>query len=101
MPEELRETLGASSLKLNAPEDIERAGRIFLEYLDVESILVTLGEQGMCLFERGKKPFRIATKAQEVFDVSGAGDTVISVFTLALAGLPPNMLDHWFTIDQG
>ena len=85
VPEELQETFGTSSLKLNTPEDIERAGKIFLEYLDVESILVTLGEQGMCLFERGKKPFRIATKAQEVFDVSGAGDTVISVFTLALA----------------
>lgn len=85
VPEDLRETLGVSSLKLNTADDIQKAGRIFLEYLDVESILVTLGEQGMCLFERGKAPFRIATKAQEVFDVSGAGDTVISVFTLALA----------------
>lgn len=85
VPEELRETLGASSPKLNTAEDIRKAGRVFLEYLDIESILVTLGEQGMCLFERGKEPFRIATKAQEVFDVSGAGDTVISVFTLALA----------------
>lgn len=85
IPEELRETLGASGAKLNTPEDIIRAGRVFLEYLDIESILVTLGEQGMCLFESGKEPFRIATKAQEVFDVSGAGDTVISVFTLALA----------------
>lgn len=85
IPEELRETLGASAGKLNTPDDIVRAGKIFLEYLDIESILVTLGEQGMCLFERGKEPFRIATKAQEVFDVSGAGDTVISVFTLALA----------------
>lgn len=85
IPEELRETLGASAGKLNTPEDVVRAGKIFLEYLDIESILVTLGEQGMCLFERGKEPFRIATKAQEVFDVSGAGDTVISVFTLALA----------------
>lgn len=85
IPEELRETLGATGSKLNTQDDIERAGKIFLEYLEIESILVTLGEQGMCLFERGKDPFRIATKAQEVFDVSGAGDTVISVFTLALA----------------
>lgn len=85
IPEELRETLGVSTVKLNTPEDILRAGKIFLEYLEIESILVTLGEYGMCLFERDKEPFRIATKAQEVFDVSGAGDTVISVFTLALA----------------
>lgn len=79
IPEELRETLGVSTVKLNTPEDILRAGKIFLEYLEIESILVTLGEYGMCLFERDKEPFRIATKAQEVFDVSGAGDTVISV----------------------
>jgi D-beta-D-heptose 7-phosphate kinase/D-beta-D-heptose 1-phosphate adenosyltransferase len=83
LPEELRETLG--SLKLNKTEDIEHAGKVLLEYLDIESILITLGEQGMYLFERDKKPFPIATQAREVFDVSGAGDTVISVFTLALA----------------
>jgi D-glycero-beta-D-manno-heptose-7-phosphate kinase len=85
VPEELRETLGTQSLKLNKTEDIVRAGKTFLEYLDIESILITLGEQGMYLFERGKTPFPIATQAREVFDVSGAGDTVISVFTLALA----------------
>lgn len=85
IPEDLRVTLGLSTVKLNTPDEINLAGKIFLDYLDIESILITLGEQGMCLFERGKKPFKIATKAQEVFDVSGAGDTVISVFTLALA----------------
>jgi D-beta-D-heptose 7-phosphate kinase/D-beta-D-heptose 1-phosphate adenosyltransferase len=83
LPEDWRETVG--SLKLSKTEDIVRAGKAFLEYLDIESILITLGEQGMYLFERGKEPFPIATQAREVFDVSGAGDTVISVFTLALA----------------
>jgi len=48
-------------------------------------LLITLGEDGMCLFEQGKEPLHIPTRAREVFDVSGAGDTVISVFTLALA----------------
>ncbi len=85
VPEELRDALGVRSLKLNTTDDITRAGKAFLEYLDIESILITLGEQGMYLFERGKEPFLIATQAREVFDVSGAGDTVISVFTLALA----------------
>jgi rfaE bifunctional protein kinase chain/domain len=85
VPEDVRDALGVQSLKLNKTEDIVRAGKIFLEYLDIESILITLGEQGMYLFERGKEPFQIATQAREVFDVSGAGDTVISVFTLALA----------------
>ncbi len=48
-------------------------------------LLVTLGEQGMLLCRAGQKPFHIPTQAQEVFDVSGAGDTVIATFTLAIA----------------
>jgi D-beta-D-heptose 7-phosphate kinase/D-beta-D-heptose 1-phosphate adenosyltransferase len=53
-------------------------------------LLVTLGEQGMLLFEAGQAPHHIPTRAKEVFDVSGAGDTAISVFTLGLmAGATP------------
>ena len=48
-------------------------------------MLITLGELGMLLCQRGQKPFHIPTVAQEVFDVSGAGDTVIASFTLAIA----------------
>jgi len=48
-------------------------------------LLVTLGESGMLLCQRGQKLFHIPTVAQEVFDVSGAGDTVIASFTLAIA----------------
>jgi D-beta-D-heptose 7-phosphate kinase/D-beta-D-heptose 1-phosphate adenosyltransferase len=48
-------------------------------------LLVTLGELGMLLCQRGQPPFHIPTVAQEVFDVSGAGDTVIATFTLAIA----------------
>jgi len=48
-------------------------------------LLITLGEQGMLLCQRGRPPFHITTVAQEVFDVSGAGDTVIATFTLAIA----------------
>ena len=60
------------------------AGNNLVDYLDLESLLITLGEHGMRLFQKKKKPFSIATKAKEVFDVTGAGDAVISVFTLAL-----------------
>lgn len=49
-------------------------------------LLITLGELGMLLCQRDQKPFHIPTVAQEVFDVSGAGDTVIGSFTLAIAG---------------
>ena len=48
-------------------------------------LLITLGDQGMLLCQRGRPPFHIPTVAQEVFDVSGAGDTVIASFTLAIA----------------
>ncbi len=48
-------------------------------------LLITLGELGMLLCQRGSKPFHIPTVAQEVFDVSGAGDTVIATFSLAIA----------------
>jgi D-beta-D-heptose 7-phosphate kinase/D-beta-D-heptose 1-phosphate adenosyltransferase len=48
-------------------------------------LLITLGELGMLLCQRGQKPFHIPTVAREVFDVSGAGDTVIATFTLAIA----------------
>jgi D-beta-D-heptose 7-phosphate kinase/D-beta-D-heptose 1-phosphate adenosyltransferase len=48
-------------------------------------LLITLGELGMLLCLRGRRPFHIPTVAQEVFDVSGAGDTVIATFTLAIA----------------
>jgi D-beta-D-heptose 7-phosphate kinase/D-beta-D-heptose 1-phosphate adenosyltransferase len=48
-------------------------------------LLITLGELGMLLCQRGQKPFHIPTVAQEVYDVSGAGDTVIATFTLAIA----------------
>ncbi len=64
---------------------LERAGQKLLEKLHCENVLITLGENGMCLFEKGKPMFKINTVAQDVFDVSGAGDTVISAYTLAKA----------------
>lgn len=60
------------------------ASRLLME-LHPALLLITLGELGMLLCQRGKKPFHIHTVAQEVFDVSGAGDTVIASFTLAIA----------------
>lgn len=56
-----------------------------LARLEPALLLVTLGEAGMLLCRRGAAPFRIPTVAREVFDVSGAGDTVIATFTLVIA----------------
>lgn len=74
-----------NSDRLFTEKDINIAAKEILEYLGLESILVTLGEHGMRLFEKNNRITHIPTVAQEVFDVSGAGDTVISAFTLALA----------------
>jgi rfaE bifunctional protein kinase chain/domain len=71
--------------RLFTDRDIELAARQILKYLGLESVLVTLGEHGMKLFEKSGRMTHISTVAQEVFDVSGAGDTVIACFTLALA----------------
>jgi rfaE bifunctional protein kinase chain/domain len=70
--------------KLMSDKELRRAGRELLRYLKLDSLLITMGEEGMYLFE-GKQITRIPTQAQEVFDVSGAGDTVIASFTLSLA----------------
>jgi len=66
-------------------EDVERLGEKILKKLKADSLLITRGEKGMSLFEKKKKPVHIPTRAREVFDVTGAGDTVISTLTLALA----------------
>lgn len=62
---------------------LHRAGAQLLKEEKAEVILITLGEKGMQIFERGKDSENIKTRAQEVSDVSGAGDTVIAVYTLA------------------
>lgn len=60
------------------------AGLRLLSMWETGMLLITLGEQGMMLFERNQPPHHIPTKARQVFDVSGAGDTAIALFTLAL-----------------
>lgn len=85
------EALAAAGLPPTDPIDppahdaaLLEAGKKLLKLWDTQLLLITLGEQGMMLFERGKPPHHIPTKARQVFDVSGAGDTAIALFTLAL-----------------
>ena len=61
------------------------AGRRLLRLWKTASLLITLGEHGMLLLQDGQPPYHTPTRAKDVFDVSGAGDTAIAVFTLALA----------------
>jgi D-glycero-beta-D-manno-heptose-7-phosphate kinase len=59
-------------------------GADLLDKFVIRSVLVTLSEHGMMLFDREKPPYHTPTRAKEVFDVSGAGDTAIALFTLAI-----------------
>ncbi len=65
---------------------LKRAGDLLLKNLQSPALLITRGSRGMALFEKGKQPFLIPIHGpKDIVDVTGAGDTVISVFTLALA----------------
>lgn len=79
------EAARAVGVKAEDKGGILKIGKSLLKKLNCEGVLVTLGENGMQLFQKNGAVTHIPTVAQEVFDVSGAGDTVISTFTLALA----------------
>jgi rfaE bifunctional protein kinase chain/domain len=65
-------------------EVLKEVGASLLQKWETELLLITLGEDGMMLFQHGEEPHHVPTKARQVFDVSGAGDTAIALFTLAL-----------------
>ena len=75
---------GRAADPLKDPPLLAVADRL-LQSLNPAVLLITLGDQGLLLCRHGKTPFHIPTMAREVFDVSGAGDTVIASFTLAIA----------------
>lgn len=79
LPDDTRATDPLKDINL-----VRTVGRL-LDDISPALLLITLGEQGMLLCRRNEKPIHIPTVAQEVFDVSGAGDTVIASFTLAIA----------------
>ncbi len=80
------EAFAAADKRLSESEkDLDEVGQKLLNIWDTDLLLITLGDQGISLYQRGNPPYRSATKAKEVYDVSGAGDTVIAAFTLALA----------------
>ncbi len=64
---------------------LQEAGRILAGRWGTDMLMMTLGPQGMLLLEQGRDPVHVPTRAREVFDVSGAGDTVIGTCMLAIA----------------
>jgi D-beta-D-heptose 7-phosphate kinase/D-beta-D-heptose 1-phosphate adenosyltransferase len=91
------EAFSAAGIRLEAPVEpaladqaLVAAANKLLRAWQPGCLLVTLGEQGMMLFAPGQAPHHIPTRAKEVFDVSGAGDTAIAALTLGLlAGASP------------
>lgn len=74
-----------SKIEIEDDKSLMRAGALLVKRLKCSAVLITRGEHGMSLFERGGRVTHIPTVARDVYDVTGAGDTVISALTLAMA----------------
>ena len=79
------EAAAAARILVRGDADLLRVGRLLLRRLQSRAVLITRGERGMSLFEAGKPVAHIPTFAREVYDVTGAGDTVMAALSLALA----------------
>jgi D-beta-D-heptose 7-phosphate kinase/D-beta-D-heptose 1-phosphate adenosyltransferase len=79
-----KEAAAISGIDIENEKALLKAGKKLLAQLGCEAVLITRGEEGMSLFERNMTT-HIPTKAKEVYDVTGAGDTVIAALTMALA----------------
>jgi len=75
----------AYGLRIRTEEDLLEVGHGLLKKLQAEAILITRGAEGMSLFREGFEPTHIPTFARKVYDVTGAGDTVIASFVSAIA----------------
>ncbi len=75
----------AANMDIKSQKDLFSAGQKLLDNIKSDRVLITCGKDGMVLFEKGTEPYTIKSKAQQVYDVSGAGDTVISFLGLGLA----------------
>lgn len=85
-----REALRAAGMDAGSSVPLPQVGQNLLKELQCKILLITRGEEGMSLFSDGGLHLHIPTVAKQVYDVTGAGDTVISVFTLGLlAGASP------------
>ena len=78
----------ASRIPVTDQFSVEKVGRTLLRRLKCNALVITQGEKGMTIFEPYQKPYPVPTVAKEVYDVTGAGDTVIGTMALALGTGP-------------
>lgn len=81
-----KEASKALSMEFKSQADIEKAGKMLIEKLNAKNILLTLGADGMMLFEQDGTISKVPTIARNVSDVSGAGDTAIATLSASVAG---------------
>jgi len=81
----LSEAEAASKIRLHTDKNLQKIGLKLLTITKSQYLLITRGDKGMTLFYPGKPAHHIPTMAQSVYDVTGAGDTVVSTLTLGLA----------------
>ena len=79
-----KEAAEAAYMSVETIDDVYAAGQKLMDVVKSNQFLITCGSDGMVLFERNKPPHHIETKARQVYEVSGAGDTVISVLGLCV-----------------
>lgn len=85
----LHEAERLAGMTIRSEEDLHNAARLLQKKFMSQAVLITRGEAGMALYEKGRPLSTIPTMAKEVYDVTGAGDTVIATLSLGLAvGLP-------------
>ncbi len=80
-----KEAALASNIEIKCSDDLIKAGRKIADQLNLDRLVITCGKDGMVLFKKDKNVVNIKSKARQVFDVSGAGDTVIAILGLAMA----------------
>ena len=83
-----RELAGAAKMPCKTDREAERAARVIIDQTG-SAVLLTRSEQGLSYFATGEEALHLPTAAQEVFDVSGAGDTVVAMASLGLAARLP------------
>jgi D-beta-D-heptose 7-phosphate kinase/D-beta-D-heptose 1-phosphate adenosyltransferase len=81
----VEEASRATAIEIRGDDDVDRAGRRILQMLEARAVLVTRGDRGMSLFERDGPETIIPARTREVYDVTGAGDTVVATLALALS----------------
>lgn len=97
-----KEAEAASGISIKDKQSAEEAAAEIQRRWDTDLVLITLGEDGVLISPKNGKPTHLKTRALEVFDVSGAGDTVTAVFTAALAaGADTSLAGHLSNLAAG